>query len=343
MSKKANPAVVGGFVLGAVALVVAAVAVLGSGDLFHSRPRAVSYFEGSVRGLSVGAPVTWQGVPIGSVTEIRMELDPDKHTIRIPVFMEFQPERVNIVGVNAQQGEIRIKDLVYKGLRAQLQLQSMVTGQLYIELAMRPETPIQGIGPAYFLVPEIPTVKSELDVLKESIERLPLRELGETAMVTLTHIDQLVTSPEAKTLIVQLAASAQELAQTLQAVHAQVNPVAGSVIGGANALKDSLAGMQSVEGDVKSTLGEFQRTASATNAELARMAADVHNALASADQSFRDAQAALTSANSLIAPNTPQRADLDQIVRNLTYASQSLRSLSEKLERNPNALLMGNK
>src|SRR5579871_6438689 len=123
MSKKANPALVGSFVVGAVVLVAIAVVALGGADLFRARPRAVAYFDGSVSGLSVGAPVTWLGVRIGSVTEIRMDFDASRRTVRIPVFIEFEPERVNILG--GDEEAIRVKDLVQKGLRAQLQSQSM--------------------------------------------------------------------------------------------------------------------------------------------------------------------------------------------------------------------------
>src|ERR1700743_515716 len=119
MSKKANPALVGSFVIGAIVLVVIAIVALGSANLFQSRPHAVAYFPGSVNGLAVGAPVTWLGVRIGSVTEVRMDFDAQRRAVRIPVFMEFEPERVNIVGGEADT--IKIKDLVSKGLRAQLQ------------------------------------------------------------------------------------------------------------------------------------------------------------------------------------------------------------------------------
>ena len=342
MSKKANPALVGSFVVGAVVLIVIAVVALGSADLFRSRPRAVAYFDTSVNGLNVGAPVTWLGVRIGSVTEIRMDFDAERRSVRIPVFMEFEPERLNVIGGDADT--IRIKDLVTKGLRAQLQSQSMVTGQLYVDLAMRPDTPAHlQSGGGGFVVPEIPTVKSELDTLKEAIERLPLKELGETAMVTLSNVDKLISSPELKSLLVRLASSAQELQGTLQDVHGQVKPIAGSIVGGADAIRDSFAGMQDVEKDLKTTLGEFQKTATTANVQVEKVAADLHNSLLAADQSFREAQVALASVNSLIGPNSQQRSDLNQVMRNLTYASQSLRGFADELERNPNALITGKK
>ncbi len=341
MSKKANPALVGSFVIGAIALVIVVVVALGSADLFRSRPRAVAYFQGSVNGLAVGAPVTWLGVRIGSVTEVRMDFDATRRSVRIPVFMEFEPERVNIVDGDADT--IKIKDLVSKGLRAQLQLQSLVTGQLYVDLTMRPDTPAHFQNSGTFMVPEIPTVKSDLDTLKEAIERLPLRELSETAMGTLANVDKLVTSPELKTLLTQLAASAQELQGTLQDVHGQVKPISGSIQGGASAIQAAAAGMQDVEKDMRTTLGEFQKTAATTNTQVEKVSQELRTALVSADQSFREAQVALAAVNSLIGPNSAQRSDLNQVMRNLTYASQSLRGFTDQLDRNPNALITGKK
>jgi paraquat-inducible protein B len=162
-------------------------------------------------------------------------------------------------------------------------------------------------------------------------------------MMTLANINQLLTSPELKSLLTQLSSSAQELQGTLQEVHGQVGPLSGSIQGSANAIRDSFAGMQDVEKDLRSTLGEFQKTATSTNVQVAKIATDLHTALLSADQSFREAQVALAAVNSLIGPNSAQRADFNQVMRNLTYASQSLRGFTDQLDRNPNALITGKK
>jgi paraquat-inducible protein B len=341
MSKKASPALVGSFMIGAVALVAVAVVALGGADVFQSRPQAIAYFDGSVNGLSVGSPVTWSGVRIGSVTQVRMEFDAQRRTVRIPVSMEFEPERVNIVSGSAST--IKIRDLVGQGLRAQLQTQSLVTGQLYVDLAMRPDLPAHTMGPSQFAVPEIPTMKSEIETLKETIERLPLRELGESAMVTLANVDKLTSSPDLKSLLVQLAASSRELQGTLEEIHGQVKPLSSSIEGGADAIRDGFVGLQGLEKDAAGTFDEVRKTANETNAQLGHVAGDVHATLMSADQSFREAQVALAAMNSLIGPNSPQRADLNQVMRNLAYATQALRSFSEELDRNPNALLTGKK
>ena len=335
MSKKANPTVVGTFVLVAIALVVAAIAILTGASWFHARPQAVAYFDGSVNGLQVGAAVTWRGVRIGSVTGIQVNVIPGKGEIRIPVTMELEPERINFFG-KGRDDAMRIKDLVKRGLRAQLKLQSLVTGQLYIELEMHPGTPARLVGPDLALTPEIPTIKSTMEALQETFQRLPIDALGSAAVRALTSINEVVSSPELRQVLSRLAESSTELATLLRDLHAEVQPTAKSLTTAAKTMTETLEMAQA-------TLADARRTVNNANAQITSNGKDLHEVLRSADQSFQSARAALASLDSLIAPQTPQRADVDQILRNLTYTSQSLRSLSDELERNPNALLMGRK
>ncbi|WMW65574.1 MlaD family protein [Nitratidesulfovibrio liaohensis] len=142
MAREANKAMLGAFVVGALALLAAAVLLFGSGRFMKDRPQLVLYFKGSVRGLNIGAPVVFRGVPIGSVTEIRLLHDPDTPEFFIPVFIEFEPERIlNMKDgtVAKRQADGKVLDLlVEKGMRARLALQSFVTGQLMIEVDFDP-------------------------------------------------------------------------------------------------------------------------------------------------------------------------------------------------------------
>src|SRR5215469_10003226 len=98
MSKKANPTLVGSFVLGALGLLILAVIVFGSGSFFRERPRAVAFFQGDIQGLNVGAPVTLRGVPVGIVTNIKININTSDMNPSIPVYMEFEPERMKFSG-----------------------------------------------------------------------------------------------------------------------------------------------------------------------------------------------------------------------------------------------------
>jgi len=351
MSKKANPALIGSFVVGALVLVVVAVVILGGQELFRPRPRAVAYFDGSVNGLQVGAPVTWLGVRIGSVTEVRMDFDANRRTVRIPVFMEFEPERINIVGGSADL--LKIRDLVAKGLRASLQQQSLVTGQLFIDLTMRPDTDAHLMGPTQFIIPEIPTVLSDFDTLKAALERLPLKDLGAEAIKTLASVNKLVASPETQAALDELAASAKELHELLAKVDGQGDPfpTLKKLDDDFDSVNDVLQGKNALGKGAQETLNSFHAAADTAKDGIGHLTAKLDDtlktgidpALKQANESLREAQVTLTSLNSVIGPASQQRTDLDQILRNLAFATQSLRSFAEQVDRNPSAILTGKK
>ena len=97
MSKKANPALIGGFVVGAAVLAVAGIAFFGGGKLFAEQLTFVSYFEGSLKGLQVGAPVTFRGVRIGAVSDIVVRYNSDDQSVRIVVYFQIERDRIHTV------------------------------------------------------------------------------------------------------------------------------------------------------------------------------------------------------------------------------------------------------
>ncbi len=98
MAKRPNPTVIGAFILGGLLLVVAAVAIWGSGRLFERRYRYVCYFAGSVNGLKVGAPVKYRGVVIGQVVGMRIRFQQAPDDSRIPIFVEMSGKRLRGLG-----------------------------------------------------------------------------------------------------------------------------------------------------------------------------------------------------------------------------------------------------
>ncbi|MBV9247716.1 MAG: MCE family protein [Acetobacteraceae bacterium] len=139
--RAAKPAVVGGFSLGALVLVVAGVLFFGGTRFFERTARAVIFFQGSVAGLEIGAPVTFRGVRVGSVQNVEIHLSAGGES-RIPVTIELLPGRVIL-----EDKEARLQQLVAAGLRAQLDLQSFVTGQLRVNLDFRPGSSADMVKP----------------------------------------------------------------------------------------------------------------------------------------------------------------------------------------------------
>ena len=175
---KANPAVIGGFVVGAIALIVIGLLVFGSTNWFAKRNKYVAYFPGSVKGLRVGAPVDFRGVTIGQVTDIKVQFNPADVSAQLPVIIEVDPTRIEFVG-GAPTGspEENAQRLVEEGFRAQLQSQSLLTGLLFVNLDFYKDKPARMVGGEQ-PYPEIPTMPSEFEQLQQTAGDVAVRLPG---------------------------------------------------------------------------------------------------------------------------------------------------------------------
>jgi paraquat-inducible protein B len=143
MNRRISPALIGAFVIGAVALVVIAVISLGSGKFFRKTYEFVLYFQGSVNGLNVGAPVKYKGVEIGSVTDILLQLE-EVEVDRIPVIVELDAGKIAGRGFtgNLLVDPAALQTAIDRGLRGQLRMESFVTGVLYVALDLYSNSPV---------------------------------------------------------------------------------------------------------------------------------------------------------------------------------------------------------
>src|SRR5205807_4801515 len=144
MGRRVSPTLIGAFVLVGTALAVAALVVFGSGKFFHHKYRFVLYFEGSVNGLNIGAPVKFKGVEIGSVSQVLLDFENPSRDFRIPVIIQLDADKLDQLGSNADFDDPRVmKTAIEHGLRGQLATQSLVTGLQFVELDFHPETPVR--------------------------------------------------------------------------------------------------------------------------------------------------------------------------------------------------------
>ena len=178
MTSQAYKTTVGAFVLGGIALFALGVILLGGGRLFSSDVEYVLYFDGSVSGLSIGAPVVFRGVPMGSVTQISLVANSRDSNVTIPVLIRIDEKsfvRSSGTGVSESFQQEIIRRMVQRGLRARLQLQSLITGQYRVELDFYPDTPANFRSSTPDL--EIPTVPSPIDTLQRTLAKLPLEQM----------------------------------------------------------------------------------------------------------------------------------------------------------------------
>jgi paraquat-inducible protein B len=334
-SKKYSPSLIGGFVLGGVVLLIGALLVFGSGDLFKEKRRWVTYFEGSVGGLNVGAPVNFRGVKVGTVTDVRLQVDPAHLTAHIPVYFEIDPSRISWIGLKVEKAS---PELAAKaGIRAKLGMQSLVTGQMEVDLDLLPDTPARLVG-ADPSTPEMPSVPSDFDVMKQELAKLPLREVLASIDRTVGSIDRLVSSPDMRDSLHALSASLAETQKLISNVNEQASPLLKELTSTAQSVRQTseqaTTSLRTVEGDLHSTLGEVRQLTASTRTDL-------RGTLHSADQALQQARTTLASIDGIVADDTRSRADIDTALQNLAQASSALRSFADKVERNPNALVVG--
>jgi phospholipid/cholesterol/gamma-HCH transport system substrate-binding protein len=354
MRKRANPAVIGGFVVGAVALIVIGVLLFGRGRFLTERRTYVLYFDDSVEGLSVGAPVTFQGVTIGLVSDIQVQYLPREGEFRVPVFIDLEPGRVKAVGVGdgRREGEPLIRSLIERGLRAQLQTQSLVTGQLSVQLGFHPGTPVRLVG-GEGEVPEIPTIptvfaqaSAAAQSLLERIEQLPLDQLFAHLLRTVQGLDQLVNAPEVSAVLRSLDHTLTTLQQLMSRVDSQVAGLLDEVGGTATATHTVLTDVQQlvrhVDGRVtpladgieetlktaRATLRDGQQFPRHVDGQVARLAGGLEDTSEVAQATLVQAQRRLDN-------------QLVDALQEVSAAARAIRVLADYLERNPNALLFG--
>ena len=191
MSRKAHPAAIGAFVLVALAIAASALVILGSGKFLKETRRYVIFFESSLSGLDVGAPVEYHGVRVGQVAGIYLEYDTRTSSVMIPVYVDLEADSLRYVGDRE-----KIHDLSYhieRGLRAQLQSQSLITGKLKIMLVDKPDTPMQLIGgdPG---TPEIPAIPTIAENISQSLGKLPIAKIIANLDVSLKQIADFASS-----------------------------------------------------------------------------------------------------------------------------------------------------
>ena len=208
MSKKANPTIIGVFVLIGLLIAVTAIFILGSGSLFKESTRYVLYFDGNLSGLDIGAPIQYNGIPIGTVTDIRMTYDTDTGHVMIPVYVEIDPKRIHYTGSHEKGKGLEYH--VKYGLRAQLQTQSFITGKLKIMMVLQPESPIKLVG-ADPETTEIPTVPTLIESLSEKIKNYPIEEMLENLRIAAETLGEIATSGDVQDLLSELKKTASAL------------------------------------------------------------------------------------------------------------------------------------
>jgi paraquat-inducible protein B len=312
MSKKSSPTAVGAFVIGAIVLIVIGIMLFSSGKFFTRTYKLLAVFPGNVQGLNIGAAVVMRGVRVGSVTDIDVVLDKDTKEIIVPVYMEI--ERGTVLDVSLS--ELTMTDterdwqqevgyLVEGGLRAQLKLQSLVTGQMLIDFDFYPDAPANLTDINDDIV-EVPTVATITDKLINELEQIPMKAIANKLLETLDGINSLVRSEDVKNSAHNANLALVQFRQTLNSVETSVN----------------------------NTLGDISMLTRNVDSKVEPLADSAVDAL-------NEAKSALKSIDNLLGKDSATRADLGVALDEFAKAARSLRILADYLQQHPESLIKG--
>jgi len=346
MSKKANKTAIGGFVLGALALIVVGVLVFGSGKFLTERQTYVMYFEGSVKGLNEGAPLVFRGVKIGSVTRVQLVANTDDLSFRIPVFVEIEQKYFTLTGDETLDlsPKEQLVLLVARGLRAQLISQNLVTGQLIVELDFHPDKPAKLVaGDSEYL--EIPTIRSSMDDLVDQIQKAPIEDILNKVLSAVDGVEKAVNSREVKESINALEQTLKNLNKLIQNIDSRIEPLLSSV---EETLMDYGKLARNVDRQVKPILSGMVDTERRADKLIKEVDVQVTRLGSSLDETAKSATAALVEAKKtlntiegLTGEDSKMIYQMTTTLKELSAAARSIRVWADYLERHPEALLRG--
>jgi paraquat-inducible protein B len=330
MSKPVNPYAIGAFLVGSLVLIISAILVFGGGQLLKKKSQYVIYFDSALNGLNVGAPVKLQGVQIGMVKEISIELDQNATRITKPVVIEIDSDMVLDAGGHTfnmasslEQRQQNAKQLIDAGIKAQLQSQSLLTGLLYVEFNFYRNEPLHLTGLNYKDLPELPAVPTTADQIKNTADelimkfrQLPIEDIVKDLAATLKEIREIATSDELKKNRVALAKMLNETEKLVASLNQNLSPL--------------LINMNGTVVDTRAMVQEFTH-------EMHPVLLSTEKTLNTATDVLKESKQTLGSLEALTASDAP----LWQSLESLRDAANSTKALTDYLERHPDSIIYG--
>jgi len=353
MSKPANKTMIGLFVVGAIALIVVAIGVLGSGKFFKQQYKYYVVFEGSVKGLNVGSPVVFRGVKIGAVSVIRMQFNYATKAMTILVYVDSDPTQFEVVNIDEATAEeiarerdryAMIRQMIARGLRAQLEMQSIVTGQLQIALDFYPDKPavLTGIDKT---TQEIPSIPTPLQELTKKLETLPLDQIFNNINLAADGIAKLVQSPELKESVVNLNTALKDVQTLVRNADAQVKPLSAglseTVRDAQKLIKNADAQVASLGPNLNEAVGDGRKLIRNVDGSVESVMVSLEGTLSAATSALKQAEKLFQELESTASEDSSVIYRLNETLREVGKAARSLSTLADYLERHPEALLGG--
>jgi paraquat-inducible protein B len=315
MSDKSQPIAIGAFVIGASLIAITTVLfLLGSG--FGEKEKIVMVFDGSVRGLNVGAPLALRGVTIGEVTDVDLILDADTGSVTIVVEADLEEKNIRKTG---NKDIDPTEELIERGLRAQLTSQSLLTGLLYVELDFHPGSALN-LADIESPAIQIPTIPTNFERFTKKLQEIDVQKLAEQIDSIADSINHLVTSEEFQNLPVN------------------ATDALGSVQDLSSQLQDQLA---STGPKIDTVLDEAAETVASANSELPRLTTLIEENLKVLEGAIIAFEQGMTGIDGLVSPDSMTLYQLNNALKEITRAGRSLQSLATTLEEQPESIIKG--
>ncbi len=269
---------------------------------FPRRLHFVANFQSSVAGLSPAAAVTLHGIKIGDVSSVGLQYDKSLDSVVAPVHFDVEPERIG--ELNLPSGgdlDMKIADLVHRGLRVRLDSASLLTGQKQLAMDIYPDAPpalLTKQGDTY-IIPVLPggaeDIATAAGALMGKLDSIPFQQIGDNLSKLLAGLNGLVSGPE--------------LQQSLASLH--------TTLAGADTL--------------------VQRLNSSTET-LPQKLPDI---IAELDGASKRLNALVASVQSGYGGNSDFSRDANRLLAQLSDTARSFRVLADLLTRHPEALIRG--
>ncbi len=331
MSKKASPTVIGLFTLIGILLAGGAAVMLGAGKYFQNSFPVLLYFDKSANGLQVGSDVRFGGVRIGSVQSISVLIDPVENRKIIPVVVKLDEKDLRLIST-AGEGSIDfstragVEKAVSQGLRGGMKQQSLVTGQLYIEFDIVPNS--EGFvyrTPTDPGLPVVPTTGTQIDELIAGVadglkkfNALDLEGIMKELRDVLTSAKEQIGGLDVKQISDNIIAITEDI----------------SVITSDDKL------VRAVE-NLDAALAQIDGVATKANAGIDPLLEDLKGVIARTDAALVKIGEATSGLSDLSSPRAPVMMRLQNVLSETERASRALKELSVDLKRDPNTLLRG--
>lgn len=338
MSKPISPTAIGGFTLGALALLVAGLLIFGGGQAFNSdKASFVVFFESSLNGLNIGAPVKMQGVKIGEVKDISLLFDDKSGKLFKPVVIEINRSLLNDSGsstiqdtANRDQLKMHRDRLVADGYRARLEMQSLLTGLLYVDLDEHPNKPPIFANLEYHNLLEIPGIPATTEELRNTAEEvaqklrsLPLDQIVQDLASSLREIKTLLASDDVQKSKVALTNTLEEVEKTVKILNRNLDPLLSNT-------NKTVASAGAMLEDSRSVINQF-------HSDLGPLLKNTDKTLVAATSALNRADQSLQKVGEAVGPESALTDSL-QAVKD---AARAIRDLGDYLEQHPEALLSG--